>query len=393
MTKVDKVMYLIHMGTKIKKELNLPGIKSKLNEIGWSQSKLAGELEVSRETVSKWLSNKSYPRPAKLLKLAKALSLSFKEIVIIKNFGGEPVVAFRKKGGHKISPDYIESAKDKGFLLEQLVSYLPYDCQTRPPSLLNPKDEYEYVQRAAERVRDEIDCTDSPVIEFGDLINFFNHHHAVIIPVLWGNKNNHENALHIFLPSSMTTWIYFNLDSKVHDFKFWMAHELGHVKTPDLRGEEAENFADSFAGALLVPRELAEKEYIHLRRLKYPQQQLDRIKELAENLIVSPLTIYCEINKVAKNHKKPLIKLEKNDAVYRVNNHFCGQYQSIAETQFEQTPPAPKDYIAYAKNNFNSPFFDALSKFLIEHKKSVGFLQTILDLSPADAHLLYEELS
>ena len=40
-----------------------------------------------------------------------------------------------------------------------------------------------------------------------------------------------------------------NLDTHAHDFKFWMAHELGHAKAPDLRGDDAENFADMFAGA------------------------------------------------------------------------------------------------------------------------------------------------
>ena len=381
------------MKKKAKKNLKLANIKNRLTEIGWSQSKLAAEISVTRETVSKWLKNEKFPRPAKLLKLAKILSLSFDDLVLKLNVSNEPVVAFRKKGGHKISEDYLEAAKDKGFLLEQLVPFLPYDCQTRPPSLINPINEYEYVQRAAERVRDEINGSDSSVIEFSDLISFFNQHHAVIIPVLWGNKKNHENALHVFLPSSMTTWIYLNLDSKIHDFKFWMAHELGHVKTPDLRGDEAEDFAEAFAGALLVPQEIAEKEYIHLRRLKSTHQQISRTKELAEELTVSPLTIYIEINKAAANHGNPAIDLEKDKAIFRVNNHFCSQYQSIAETLFDQTPPAPKDYISCAEDNFNSPFFGALTTLLTDQKKSVGYLQTILDLSPADAHLLYDELS
>ncbi|HHB77445.1 MAG TPA: helix-turn-helix domain-containing protein [Desulfobulbus sp.] len=381
------------MGTKIKKELNLVHVTSKLTELGWSQSKLATEIGVTRETVSKWFKKKKFPRPAKLLKLAKILSLSFDDIVLKIDVSEDPVVAFRKKGGHKISEDYLEAAKDKGFLLEQLVPYLPYDCQTRPPSLINPNDKYEYVHRAAKRVRNEINGTNSSVIEFSDLIRFFNQHHAVIIPVLWGNKKNHENALHVFLPSSMTTWIYLNLDSKIHDFKFWMAHELGHVKTPDLRGDEAEDFAESFAGALLVPGELAEKEYIHLRRIASPPRQVARIKELAEKLVVSPLTIYIEINKAAMRLEKPPINLEKDRAIYKVNTHFCSQYQSIAEALFDEIPPAPKDYISCAESSFHSPFFGALSTLIVEQKKSVGFLQAILDLPPADAHLLYDELS
>ena len=104
-------------------------------------------------------------------------------------------------------------------------------------------------------------------IRFEHLIGFFNELQAVIIPVLWGNKENHENALHIYLPASMTTWIYLNLDCRIHDFKFWMAHELGHIHAPTLQSEAGEDFADAFAGALLVPHELAELEYEELQNL------------------------------------------------------------------------------------------------------------------------------
>ena len=67
----------------------------------------------------------------------------------------------------------------------------------------------------------------------------------MLIPVLWGARDRHENALHIYLPGSATTWVYLNLDSEVHDFKLWMAHELAHVLAPGLRGDLGEDFADS----------------------------------------------------------------------------------------------------------------------------------------------------
>ncbi len=137
----------------------------------------------------------------------------------------------------------------------------------------------------------------------------------MIIPVFWGNKSNHENALHIYLPGSRTTWIYLNFDSKVHDFKFWMAHELGHVKAPGLENEAAEDFADLFAGALLINEEMAKYEYDALRRLGKKSHQLARIKDKAEELTISPLTIYYEINRYAEYTEQPMIDLEKNNAI------------------------------------------------------------------------------
>ncbi len=375
-----------------KKRLNVDKVEAQLTNLGLSQSQVAAQLDVSRQAVSKWLKGEKFPRPAKLLKLAQLLKLSFNDIVIKLDISAEPVVAFRKKGSHRISQEYIEDAKDKGYLLEKIVPYLPYDELSSPPALINPQLKYEYIQKAASRVRKEIDKIGSYKIDFEDLIDFFNQYHAVIIPVLWGNKKNHENALHVFLPQSMTTWIYLNLDSKIHDFKFWMAHELGHIKTPNLKDDQAEEFADSFAGALLVSQDLAESEYIHLRRLSDKSYQINRIKELAEDLTISPLTIYYEINKYAEYSKKPIINLEQNREIYKANTNFCNQYKSLSKALFKELPPSPKSYLRSAKELFNSPFFESLHSFLVEKKKSVGFLQALLSLPPADAHLLYQEI-
>lgn len=372
--------------------LNIKNIEQKVEVLGLSQAEIAKALDVSRETVSQWFKNNKFPRPVKLLKLSQLLKLSFNEIVIKEDTTNEPVVAFRKKGRHNISEDYIEEAKDKGYLLNNLVSYLPFDNLSLPPSLKEPKLDYEYVQDAARAVRKEICKSSDSKIEFTDLINFFNKHHAVLIPVFWGNKKNHENALHVFLPRSMTTWIYLNLDSKTHDFKFWMAHELGHVKSPDLKGDEAEDFADSFAGALLFNSELAEEEYIQLRRLSNESSQLSRIMEIAEHFVVSPLTVYYEINRYANHEGKQKINLETNKLIYKANTNFQNTYSTIANGLFTTLPVTSKEYFSVATEVFKSPFFRALKDFLVTEKKSVGFVQTILDLSPVDAQTLYEDI-
>jgi transcriptional regulator with XRE-family HTH domain len=374
------------------KTLNIKTVESKFDTLGLSQSQVADELGVSRQIVSQWLKGSKFPRPAKLLQLSKLIALPFNDLVIKNDLSLEPVVAFRKKRSHKITEAYLEDAKDKGYLLQQLVPCLPFDNLSRPPSLINPKLDYEYIQKAARRVREDIDKSDSDEIDFKDLINFFSLYHAVIIPVFWGSVANHENALHVYLPSSMTTWVYLNLDSKIHDFKFWMSHELGHIKSPDLSTDESEDFADYFAGALLVGHDLAEKEYEMLTKLDSEVQQIKRILEVAEELVVSPLTIYLEINRFAKNEGTPAIDLETNKAIFKASTNFQKSYKSVADYLFETLPPTPKKYISVASEVFDSPFFDVLKKYLSENKKSVGFLQELLNLSPADTHTLYEEM-
>ena len=374
------------------KELNIEKITEKLESIGLSQSKLASELDVSRESVSKWLKNEKFPRPEKLLRLAQILQLSFDEIIVRLTREEEPVIAFRKKGRHKISKDYIGSAKHMGSLLEKLVPYLPFDNLSRPPSLIDPNLDYEYIHKVTQELRKEIGAIGESAIPFESLISYFSQFHAVIIPVFWGRKDQHENALHIYLPKTMTTWIYLNLDSRIHDFKFWMAHELGHVKAPDLEGDEAEDFADAFAGALLIDEETAKNEYLQLLRLRAIPKQINRLKETASKLIVSPLTVYYEINKYARYVNRPGIDLEKKQEIYRATTVFNKQFNTVSQALFDNKRPTASEYISCPRKLFQSPFFEALRSYLRENKKSAGFIQTILNLPLEDAHYLYEEL-
>lgn len=376
----------------MKNKLNIEKITQKCEELGFTQTKLSKELDVTREAVSQWLKGEKFPRPDKLLRLAQVLKLNFSELVNKVSLENEPVVAFRKKGAHKITPEYIEQAKDMGRILKHLAPHLPFDNLSQPASLIRPHTEYSYIQKVVNRVRNEINVQEGDTIDFNHLINFFNELHAVLIPVLWGSKDKHENALHIYLPESMTTWIYLNLDCKIHDFKFWMAHELGHVYAPDLKDDEGEDFADSFAGALLFPEKLAEREYIQLRRLNNIGSMINHIKGIAEKLVVSPLTVYYEINKYANYSNKPVIYLESNNEIFKANINFNKQFKTLSEVVFDSKSPSPAKYIACAKEDFGSPFFDALKTYIEDNRKSSSFVQNILNISILDAQNIYEEL-
>lgn len=373
-------------------ELNVKNIQQRVQELGLTQTAIAKEMEVSREAVSKWFRNEKFPRPHKLLKLARVLNLSFAELVDKVPTANEPVIAFRKKGAHKITSEYINHAKIMGRILTELVSYLPFDDLSQPAVLKAPSSDYAYVHKVTKRIREEIDAQVDDEIRFDDLINFFNNLQAVIIPVLWGNKENHENALHIYLPESMTTWIYINLDCRIHDFKFWMAHELGHIHAPKLQGEDGEDFAEAFAGALLIPQELAACEYEALQKLPNAWSQINHIKLLAEKLVVSPLTVYYQINNYAVHRGKPKIDLETNKEIYQATTNFNKQFKPVNEGLFGTKSPSPSRYIASAKEHFGSPFFDILKTYLVEHHKSASFIQSILNIPLLDAQNVYEEL-
>ena len=351
---------------------------------------MAKELDVSREAVSKWLNGATTPRPDKLLKLALLFDLHFDQL-IVKNLSDEPVIAFRKRGATKTNESHIAHAKDMGNMLKPLVPFLPYDKFTRPATLKKPVNEYSYLQKVAAKLRAELGVNLSDELDFHHLIKKFNALQTVLIPVLWGSKEKHENALHIFLPDSMTTWVYLNLDSEVHDFKFWMAHELGHIHAPDLRGDEGEDFADSFAGALLFPEPLAKNLYEKLSRLQNIGAQVNNIKSLAERYTISPITVYQEINKYAQHHRMNAIDL--GNGIYGAATNINKKFRTVSETLFDGERPTPAKYIEISEQSFDSPFFRTLRDYLDKYEKSAGYVRTILDVPLLDAKGIYVELS
>jgi transcriptional regulator with XRE-family HTH domain len=375
----------------MKKALNLENLNSAMERAGFTQTALAGKLGVTKEAVSKWLSGNKFPRPDKLLRLALTLDLGIDEMVIRQPDSAEPVIAFRKRGANKTTALHIEHAKDIGRLLSSLVPFLPYDLLVQPATLKNPSLDYRYIQKVAAKIRAETGVGPEDELDFAHLIKKFNDLQAVIVPVLWGQKDKHENALHIYLPDSMTTWVYLNLDVEIHDFKFWMAHELGHVYTPDMRGNDAEDFADTLAGALIFPESLAEGAYHDVSRSRTEKSQIAKIRKYADCHSISLISIYYEINKYAKHHELAEIELSNN--LFAANTNFNKRHLTVSQTIFDSTEPESSNYIRASNEIFDTPLFAVLQSFLKETGKSAGFIQSILDIPLLDAKGIHAELS
>jgi transcriptional regulator with XRE-family HTH domain/Zn-dependent peptidase ImmA (M78 family) len=375
----------------MEKRLNLDQLSRAMDNTGLNQSALARQLSVSRETVSKWLRGESFPRPDKLLHLGKLLGLGFSDLVV-KEDPDAPVVAFRKMKGTKTRDHNIENAQTMCRMLQHLVPYLPFDVLSMQPVLKEPRCEYVYLQQVTRQIRQQINVTPTETIDFEHLIRHFGKLQAVVIPVLWGNRQRHENATHIYLPASQTTWIYLNLDVNVHDFKFWMAHELGHCLAPDLRGDAAEDFADLFAGTLLFPHELASVAYQTLSRLRSDKRKMESILELADKHMISPLTVYKQVNFYAETYDKTALELEP--AIHGWITRFNEGYLNVSDSLFDgDMPPEPEKYLDTVTEIFETPFFSMLGKFLKEQHKGPGFVQTVMDVPLLDARSLHDALT
>ncbi len=354
---------------------------------GYSQRKLATQLEVSPQTVTNWLSSTSFPHPAQLLKLALKLRIPFDKLVLPEADAKAPRVAARARLGRKLSDSVLAEFRSMGRLLEKLVPDLPFDTFETPPRLLKPVVEFTYLQSISKKVRSDIGVSERDPIKFSNLVNRFKEHKAVLIPVLWGEKDGHENALHVFLPQSGTTWVYLNLDTYVPDFNFWMAHELGHVYSPSLSGNESEAFADAFAAALLFPASVSAEAYRDLVSSKTQALKVAVLQRYATKYNVSTYCVFKEVNAFAAAHKQPAISI--HERLLHGNRHVMNaKIGTLADALWNGVTPTPDDYVSKVSSVFKTDFFSVLSKYLSREKRPASFVQSVLDIPLLDAKAL-----
>ncbi len=360
-----------------------------------NQSDLASKLNVSREAVSNWLRGESFPQPDKLIRIGMLVGLKFDELVQMPPPAVEsiPVVTFRKKGTRKTRTEHLDRARETGEQLKRLVKYLPEQELTQPPILNNPCNDYSYVQRVAAETRKDLGLERKKVVDFKDLISKFNRLHAVLVPALWGAQEHHGNALNIYLPDVRTLWVFLNLDSNAIDFKFWMAHELGHALAPTFDGEPGEDFADSFAQALLFPEAQAVGLRAELLGLSTVRTRVARINEEARQHVISPYTIRRAIEAYEKANKLPVVDLGPLTTFMAGVKIFGKGYKTITSTLARKVIPEPCDYIRMGRDAFESPFFDVLKRYCCDNPGAEHFIHRILGLPLADAKALSGELS
>lgn len=375
----------------MKKVLHSAAIRAALVVKGWDQKQLAQAVGVSAQSVTNWMKGTDFPRPATLLKLATALSLGFDQLVEIDT-ANQPVVAFRKKGNAKTTQEHIQRAVAMGALLRPLVDYLPAKQALRT-QISDTSLVYERLQDTVSAVRSRLGIGQGAVLSYEHLIAQFAENGAVIVPVMWGTKQQHENALHILLPAEKVTFIYLNLDTYLEDFKFWMAHELAHVYTPELAGKpEGEDFADAFAGALLFPLEAARQVYAEAIAEATAFEEIAVLHAAAQRHQISLYSVFVEANHYAKAAGLPALKVTDLE-IHALRNSQSVRGELVSALLFEPMPPAPQTYIASAHSTFQSQFYTALRAMLRDRETGAGYVQQVLGLSVPDAHAIYAELT
>ncbi len=374
-------------------KLNLPAIKAAMDEHGLSAATMAKKMEVSRESVSKWLGGEAVPRPDKLLKLSILLKLKRAQLLegVADTSALQPQVAFRMSRAKQPQTHHVARARHMGKLLEVLVPHLPFDRFVSPPALKNPTSDYQYLQSFALRVRKEMGLSESGTINVSTLAGWFRKLQAVIVPVLWGHRSGHENAIHIFLPKTSTTWVYLNLDTRLADLKFWLAHELGHTYTfSTLQGDEGEDFADGFAGALLFPQSACQALYEELRSVRSMSTRIQHVKKAADSLEISMVCVAKQLDRYAEKIGAAKL-IDDHASLYQVNE--LSKPVVASKALFESDEIDLDDLMRTSDRVFHSPVFEALRAYVQEKKAPATYVQAILDCSLVDAKQIVAELA
>ena len=367
------------------KILNIKAIQKKMEELGMHQARLAKEMGVSRESISQWLKSSKMPRPAYLLKLATLLELSFSEIVMKE----EPIGTYAYRTHRKAKLD--EPRSEKAEVMMALLYEMYKDSEPASllaiPKLENPNLEYDYIQKAAQTIRNLMGLDETQVVNLKNIIGLMHSFQIILIPVLWTEKGDQALTIHLREPNQFC--LYLNIETKVCDLTFWLMHELAHILTPDLSLKEAEQFADSFAGALLFPEKRTQELANELLPITNKGVQIIRILQEATNRGVAPTCIFKEINCFLDRKNKPLLDI----SIYPASTNYRKSVPLLSELLFKKNTPTAMQYIEESSDFFGSDFWESLKRWLIEQSKTSSTVQAILNIPLIDAKEVYSYLT
>ena len=354
-----------------------------LRERGMNASQVASKLGVSRECVSKWLKGESMPKPDKLLALGMLLGVAYAQLVVRFGDLATPIVHFRKKQNRIQDQKVQEATTAIADFVRHIAKYSPVGEGITIAPLKNPKVEYDYAVMAANFFRQQLNLPRK--IKSENLVHWFKLFGINLIPAFWGGDEYYGNALRIGLPGN-STWVVLNLDSKVSDFLFWMAHEIGHSIAPSLDGESAEDFADYFAQALLFPPAEADALYAKLPTSK--SAVVGVILVAAKEWNVSPYTIHKSLTWAEKRSDAGKSRLPEAKAIMGAANRKVVE-RTVSEIVFGSKIPTPEQFVTKSESWLKTSFFRALAAYLTQgagENPPIGSIAHLLGLSPDDSY-------
>jgi len=281
---------------------------------GLSQEKLGEAVGVSKMAISKYEQGKVTPNSGMLVLLGKKLNVEIDYFFRTTSVElSNPQYRCRKKLRKK------DEMLIHGKVADWLERYLEIEMitVTQTPLDLPPHDKcrvqtLEDIEGIAHTIREEWDLGLDPIENVMDVLE----QHGIKIGIV--DAPDTFDALTFYYDGKIPV-ITVNKNTTGDRQRFNLAHELGHLLL-DINGSiDEEAAANRFAGAFLVPKDMAVKElgekrhYIYLRELyvlkhKYGismKAWIYRAHDLGIISSTTAKTLYIQLNKETKNKNEP----------------------------------------------------------------------------------------
>lgn len=340
--------------------LNINLIETAMRHLGLNGTTLADACSVSKEATSNWLKGESVPRPSKLVKLAEVLQLPVEKLLAVEERPA-PLFAYRTQKNRPVTGEARDAALEMARHFEQLLPYVEDRSEFEPPLMRTPSLEDERIRSAAIAVRTSLRLSHTEVLTDEALEGLFTTFGAFMVPVLWGvDKEEHENALTVYLPESKTSWVVLNLGCKQDDYKYWLAHEYGHCLTlHGLSEADGEVFAETFAQHMVFPLEVAHE---CLEALRKSSERMLTAQQYATRYGISIVTVLKAVEKLSKQLYGAEMGL-LSEGFWTTWNATRNRVPSMMQRIFNTDTPSTEEYIAKSEADYKTPVFKALAAF------------------------------
>ena len=233
-------------------------IKSARKLRALSQQKLADEVEVSKQMISKYEKGQSVPSSSVLIKLAKSLKLS------MDYFFTSPAVEFgeinfRKKS--RLSVKRLDSIKEEVKL--KLSNYLEienilqidniFDSATQKRKVNTVED----IENVVQSIREDWEIGIDPIHNITQILE---DQKIKVIEI--AEEKNLIDGMATLIDGKYAV-IVVNENFGIERKRFTLLHELGHLilDLPDCDNKEEENYCNRFASEFLFPKSAVLKEF------------------------------------------------------------------------------------------------------------------------------------
>jgi Zn-dependent peptidase ImmA (M78 family)/DNA-binding XRE family transcriptional regulator len=255
------------LGARIKQARQLRGL---------SQRDLAGRVDISDTTVSKYEREVTLPDSAKLMEIAEALDIDLSYFLRNPRVG-EIKPVYRKFSSMRVKDenaiierirDWLERYLEVESILE--IDALDFQWPGRFPHAVRSMEE---VEQASLDLRDAWDIGRDPIENLTERLE----DHAIRMGRIDAPDDFDACAVEAEVNGGIPV-IVFNADPPGDRQRFSIAHELGHLAL-NVEGElDEEKACNRFSGAFLVPRDVFVGD-VGERRQKISRRELELLKQ------------------------------------------------------------------------------------------------------------------